>query len=39
VAIEWAMTQNILGVALSTLGAQESVTARLEKAVAALNFV
>ena len=35
VPLDWAMTQNNLGVALSTLGARESGTARLEEAVAA----
>ena len=34
-ALDWAMTQNNLGTALSTLGARESGTARLEEAVAA----
>ena len=33
--LEWAMTQNNLGVALSVLGERESDTARLEEAVAA----
>ena len=33
--LDWAMTQNSLGNALSTLGARESGTARLEEAVAA----
>jgi tetratricopeptide (TPR) repeat protein len=35
VPLDWAMTQNNLGNALSTLGARESGTARLEEAVAA----
>jgi hypothetical protein len=35
VPLDWAMTQNDLGNALSTLGARESGTARLEEAVAA----
>jgi tetratricopeptide (TPR) repeat protein len=35
VPLDWAMTQNNLGTALSTLGARESGTARLEEAVAA----
>jgi tetratricopeptide (TPR) repeat protein len=35
VPLDWAMTQNNLGLALSTLGARESGTARLEEAVAA----
>ncbi len=33
--LDWAMTQNNLGNALSTLGERESGTARLEEAVAA----
>ena len=33
--LDWAMTQNNLGIALSTLGERESGTARLEEAVAA----
>jgi hypothetical protein len=33
--LDWAMTQNNLGIALSTLGQRESGTARLEQAVAA----
>lgn len=33
--LDWAMTQNNLGVALQTLGERESGTARLEEAVAA----
>ena len=33
--LDWAMTQNNLGTALSTLGERESGTARLEEAVAA----
>ena len=33
--LDWARTQNNLGVALETLGARESGTARLEEAVAA----
>ncbi len=35
VPLQWAMTQNNLGTALSTLGQRESGTARLEEAVAA----
>ena len=35
VPLEWAATQNNLGVALSTLGERESGTARLEEAVSA----
>ena len=35
VPLDWAMTQNNLGTALSTLGERESGTARLEEAVAA----
>ena len=35
VALDWAMTQNNLGNALSTLGERESGTARLEEAVQA----
>ena len=35
VPLDWAMTQNNLGVALWTLGERESGTARLEEAVAA----
>ena len=35
VPLDWAMTQNNLGLALSTLGGRESGTARLEEAVAA----
>jgi tetratricopeptide (TPR) repeat protein len=35
VPLDWAMTQNNLGNALSTLGERESGTARLEEAVAA----
>ncbi len=35
VPLQWAMTQNNLGNALSTLGERESGTARLEQAVAA----
>jgi tetratricopeptide (TPR) repeat protein len=35
VPLEWAMTQNDLGNALSTLGSRENGTARLEEAVAA----
>jgi hypothetical protein len=34
---DWARTQNNLGVALETLGARESGTARLEAAVAAYD--
>ena len=33
--LQWAMTQNNLGAALSRLGERESGTARLEEAVAA----
>ena len=33
--LDWAVTQNNLGIALSTLGERESGTARLEEAVAA----
>ncbi len=33
--LDWAMTQNNLGIALETLGERESGTARLEEAVAA----
>ena len=33
--LDWAMTQNNLGIALWTLGERESGTARLEEAVAA----
>ena len=35
VALDWAMTQNNLGVALRSLRERESRTARLEEAVAA----
>jgi hypothetical protein len=35
VPLDWATTQNNLGVALRALGARESGTARLEEAVAA----
>jgi hypothetical protein len=35
VPLDWAMTQNNLGIALPTLGERESGTARLEEAVAA----
>jgi Tetratricopeptide repeat len=35
VPLAWATTQNNLGTALSTLGAREGGTARLEEAVAA----
>ena len=35
VPLDWAMTQNNLGNALSTLGERASGTARLEEAVAA----
>src|SRR5262249_25066632 len=35
VPLDWALTQNNLGVALSSLGERESGTARLEEAVAA----
>jgi tetratricopeptide (TPR) repeat protein len=35
VPLQWAMTQNNLGLALWTLGERESGTARLEEAVAA----
>ena len=35
VPLDWAMTQNCLGTALTTLGLRESDTARLEEAVAA----
>ena len=35
--LEWARTQNNLGIALASLGARESGTARLEVAVAALR--
>jgi hypothetical protein len=34
VPLDWAMTQNNLGTALSTLGERESGTARLEEAFA-----
>ena len=37
VPLDWAMTQNNLGNALSTLGERESGTARLEEAVAAYD--
>jgi Tetratricopeptide repeat len=37
VPLQWATTQNNLGNALSTLGARESGTARLEEAVAAFR--
>jgi tetratricopeptide (TPR) repeat protein len=37
VPLDWAMTQNNLGTALSALGERESGTARLEKAVAAFR--
>jgi tetratricopeptide (TPR) repeat protein len=37
VPLQWAMTQNNLGTALSTLGDRESGTARLEAAVAAFR--
>jgi tetratricopeptide (TPR) repeat protein len=37
VPLDWAGTQNTLGVALSTLGERESGTARLEEAVAAFR--
>ncbi|QLH41081.1 MAG: tetratricopeptide repeat protein [Defluviicoccus sp.] len=33
--MDWAATQNNLGIALATLGERESDTARLEDAVAA----
>ena len=33
--LDWAMTQNNLGTALSTLGAREPGTARLDEAVTA----
>lgn len=36
-ALNWAATQNKLGVALATLGERESGTARLEEAVAAFS--
>ena len=35
--LDWATTQNNLGVALATLGERESGTARLEEAVAAFR--
>ena len=35
VPLDWAATQNNLGIALRTLGERESGTARLEEAVAA----
>jgi hypothetical protein len=35
VPLDWAMTQNNLGIALETLGKRESGTARLEEAVSA----
>jgi len=35
VPLDWAMTQNNLGIALQTLGARESGTARLEQAITA----
>jgi hypothetical protein len=35
VPLDWARTQNNLGLVLSTLGARENGTARLEEAVAA----
>ena len=35
VPLDWAMTQNNLGIALQRLGERESGTARLEEAVAA----
>jgi hypothetical protein len=35
VPLQWAATQNNLGIALSTLGERDSDTARLEEAVAA----
>ena len=37
VPLDWAMTQNNLGNALSTLGERESGTARLEEAVGGLS--
>jgi len=37
VPLNWAMTQNNLGIALSTLGERESGTARLEEALAAFR--
>jgi hypothetical protein len=37
VPLDWAMTKNNLGNALSTLGARESDTAHLEEAVAAFR--
>ena len=37
VPLDWAMTQNNLGIALWTLGERESGTARLEEAVAAFD--
>jgi hypothetical protein len=37
VPLEWAITQNNLGLALATLGEQESGTQRLEEAVGAYN--
>jgi hypothetical protein len=37
VPLDWAMTQNNLGNALSTLGEWEAGTARLEEAVAACD--
>lgn len=38
VPLEWAVTQNNLGIALRILGARESGTARLEEAVVAFRF-
>ena len=38
VPLEWAATQNDLGIALSTLGKRESGTERLEQAVAAFRL-
>ena len=37
VPLDWAMTQNNLGIALQSLGERESGTARLEEAVAAFR--
>ena len=37
VPLDWAMTQNNLGIALRRLGERESGTARLQEAVAAFN--
>jgi tetratricopeptide (TPR) repeat protein len=38
VPLDWAMTQNNLGIALRTLGERESGTARLDDAVAAYRL-